>query len=157
MEVVQCALEVFGRKVARCSGTFFSFQLPIPAENHHLSRDDHLSKVGILACARIVRLHKIRHQFVLCNNVIFLIRDGDLPIQHFIVHKKYIILIDNWLDVCDCSDIPNIASRCYFIGIVWLNLISEWHCYHKAWEYSTSRNMIGCVATITAHQLNTLF
>ena len=56
VEVVQCALEVFGRKVARCSGTFFSFQLSIPAENHHLSRDDHLSKVVILACARIVYL-----------------------------------------------------------------------------------------------------
>ena len=56
VEVVQCALEVFGRKVARCSDMFFSFQLPIPAENHNLSREYHLSKVGILACARIVYL-----------------------------------------------------------------------------------------------------
>ena len=70
VEVVQCALEVFGRKVARCSGTFFSFQLSIPAENHHLSRDDHLSKVGILACARIVRLPNIINKFVLCHNII---------------------------------------------------------------------------------------
>ena len=92
MEVVQCALEVFGRKVARCSDMFFSFQLSIPPENHHLSRDDHLSKVVILACARIVyfETNVRKDKFVLCYNVQFLIREGDLPIQRFIVHKKII-------------------------------------------------------------------